>query len=624
MRALRFVRSIPILRAQWQWIALFSVLGMIAYLSSSAEFGPSDSHLDRKGPRLAETVLDRPLSEADARRYREIFALQSDGDWTAAEKLVDQLDEKLLLGHVLANRYLHPKGYRSGYGELAAWLTHYGDHPDAEQIYKLALNRKPKNQAAPQRPTVQKNSILETRLVNNASRHQSKKKLTKSERRQVARLKAQIRRNLRRVYLTKTEQLLENPKVRRLFDQFELDEAYSELAAGWHYWGNIEKAFRMAGEVAKRSGEKIPISHWTAGLTAWRLGKIHTAAKHFELLALSNRASRWNRAAGAYWAARAHLALRQSTQGQRWLTVAAIHSRTFYGLLARYQLGLESDLNFEAAYPDRPDIDKLTAIPGGARARALAQIGQIERAEQELLRLNEWNEPGITQAMLALTHSTKLPGLGLEIAKRALNDRAAGWSETEFDAALYPVPPWRPQKGFHIDRALIFAFMRQESSFDPLAKSPDGARGLMQLMPRTAASLDKNRGFKGRQRDELYDPSLNMSLGQRYLSQLLRSRRVGNDVLRLAAAYNAGPGNLRRWERRMDYSDDPLLFIETLPVLETRLFVERVLTNLWIYRQRFGQAAPTLVALASGRWPTYRALDQRALQVASRHELALD
>ncbi len=166
--------------------------------------------------------------------------------------------------------------------------------------------------------------------------------------------------------------------------------------------------------------------------------------------------------------------------------------------------------------------------------------------------------------------------------------------------------------------------MRQESSFDPRAKSPAGARGLMQLMPRTAASLDRNRGFKGRQREKLYDPYLNMSLGQRYLSQLLRSKRVGNDVLRLAAAYNAGPGNLGRWERRMDYGDDPLLFMESLPTLETRLFVERVLTNLWIYRQRFGQTTPTLYALASGRWPTYRALDRRAQQVASRHEPALD
>ncbi len=624
MRAFRFVRSIPILRAKSQWIALVAGLGMITYLPSSAEFAPADPHMDRKEPHLAKKELDRPLSVADARRYRETFALQTEGDWTAADKLIEQLDEKLLLGHVLAERYLHPTGYKSGYRELVAWLNQYGDHPDAERIYKLALKRKPQNQAAPERPTVQKKSLLATRFIDNASQHRSKKKLTKSERRQVARLKAQIRRNLRRVYLTKTERLLKKPKVRRLFDQFELDEAYSELAAGWHYRGNIKKAFRLAGEVAKRSGDKIPISHWTAGLTAWRLGKIHTAAKHFELLALSDRASQWNRAAGAYWAARAHLASRQLTQGQRWLTVAAAHSRTFYGLLARYQLGLESDLNFEASFPDSSGIDKLAAIPGGARALALAQIGQNERAEQELLRLNEWNEPSITRAMLALAQSARLAGLGLEIAKRALTDQRARWSETDFDAALYPVPPWRPQKGFHLDRALIFAFMRQESSFDPRAKSPDGARGLMQLMPRTAASLDSNRGFRGRQREELYDPHLNMSLGQRYLSQLLRSKRVGNDVLRLAAAYNAGPGNLGRWERRMDYGDDPLLFIEILPTLETRLFVERVLTNLWIYRQRFGQATPTLSVLASGRWPTYRSLDRRAQQVASIHEPALD
>ncbi len=624
MRALRFVRSIPILRTKSQWVALVAGLGMITYLPLSADFAPADPLMDGKEPHLAKKELDHPLSAADARRYRETFALQTEGDWTAADELIEQLDEKLLLGHVLAERYLHPTEYRPGYRELVAWLNQYGDHPDAERIYKLALKRKPKNQVAPERPTVHKKSLLATRFIDNASQHRSKKKLTKSERRQVARLKAQIRRNLRRVYLTKTERLLKKPKVKRLFDQFELDEAISGLAAGWLYRGKIKKAFRLAGEVAKRSGDKIPLSHWTAGLAAWRLGKIGTAAKHFELLALSDRTSQWNRAAGAYWAARAHLVSQQLTQGQRWLTVAAAHSRTFYGLLARSRLGLDSDLNFEASFPDSSDIEKLAAIPGGARALALAQIGQNERAEQELLRLNEWNEPSITRAMLTLAQSARLAGLGLEIAKRALAEKGARWSETDFDAALYPVPPWRPQKGFHLDRALIFAFMRQESSFDPRAKSPDGARGLMQLMPRTAASLDRKRGFRGRQREELYDPHLNMSLGQRYLSQLLRSKRVGNDVLRLAAAYNAGPGNLGHWERRMDYGGDPLLFIEILPTLETRLFVERVLTNLWIYRQRFGQTTPTLSFLASGRWPAYRSLDRRARQVASIHEPALD
>ena len=92
----------------------------------------------------------------------------------------------------------------------------------------------------------------------------------------------------------------------------------------------------------------------------------------------------------------------------------------------------------------------------------------------------------------------------------------------------------------------------------------------------------------------------------------------------IAADYDAGTSNLGRWKQRMDYIHDPLLFIETLPALETRLIVERVLTDLWIYRQRFTQAAPTLRASASGRWPANRALDQRAQKVASKHVPARD
>ena len=112
MRALRFVRSIPILRARSRWIAVVAGLGMIAYLPSSAEFAPADPHTDIKEPHLAKKELDHPLSGADAKRYRKIFALQTAGDWTAADKLIEELDEKILLGHVLAERYLYPTGYK--------------------------------------------------------------------------------------------------------------------------------------------------------------------------------------------------------------------------------------------------------------------------------------------------------------------------------------------------------------------------------------------------------------------------------------------------------------------------------------------------------------------------------
>src|SRR3546814_6617268 len=104
------------------------------------------------------------------------------------------------------------------------------------------------------------------------------------------------------------------------------------------------------------------------------------------------------------------------------------------------------------------------------------------------------------------------------------------------DAALYPIPPWQPASGFTVDRALIYAMMRQESGFNPRALSPDGARGLMQLMPRTASYIAGDRRYHGKRENELYDPSLNLELGQRYIAYLLVHDRVQGDLFRLATA----------------------------------------------------------------------------------------
>src|SRR3546814_8024996 len=95
--------------------------------------------------------------------------------------------------------------------------------------------------------------------------------------------------------------------------------------------------------------------------------------------------------------------------------------------------------------------------------------------------------------------------------------------------------------------------------------------------------------------------------------------RVQGDLFRLTTAYNGGPGNLGKWERAIQADGDPLLFIEALPSKETRLFIERVLTNLWIYRHRLGQPAPSLDQLAAGDWPRYQALD-RSEEHTSEHQ----
>ena len=85
---------------------------------------------------------------------------------------------------------------------------------------------------------------------------------------------------------------------------------------------------------------------------------------------------------------------------------------------------------------------------------------------------------------------------------------------------------------------------------------------------------------------------------------------VGEESLfDVAAAYNGGPGNLRRWKNEVEI-DDPLLFIESIPSFENRDFVEKVLTNIWVYRTRLGQPAPSRDLVAAGSLPAYEALDQ--------------
>ncbi|MGB1547377.1 MAG: hypothetical protein ACPHIA_02430, partial [Alphaproteobacteria bacterium] len=100
-----------------------------------------------------EEVLVPPLlSEEDRERYQEIFALQEEGKWADADRRIKKLENPILLGHLLAQRYLHPTDYRSRFDELRRWLDRYADHPDAGRIYRLALRRKPQGAHAPKRP----------------------------------------------------------------------------------------------------------------------------------------------------------------------------------------------------------------------------------------------------------------------------------------------------------------------------------------------------------------------------------------------------------------------------------------------------------------------------------------
>jgi len=123
--------------------------------------------------------------------------------------------------------------------------------------------------------------------------------------------------------------------------------------------------------------------------------------------------------------------------------------------------------------------------------------------------------------------------------------------------------------------------------------------------PRSARTMSAGASGDG----ALTDPQVNLALGQQYLTELLGSEPIKGNLILLAAAYNSGPGAMLRWRARPEYRDDPLLFLESLPARETRVFAQRVLTNYWVYRLRLRQQTDDLDRLAAGLWPVYFALD---------------
>ena len=559
------------------------------------------------GPGWAiDSAVPGVLSDADAALYRKVFELQETGQWKAADAAIKDIDDKVLLGHVLAQRYLHPRKYRSQYKELKAWLADYADHPEARRIHTLALHRKPGNWRAPESPERLKLSASEGVAT---ARRIPGKRLSKSNRSVVSQYKQTIRRALRRGNTLVAKRTITSAKVGKLFSDAEYDEARARLGQAYFSAGRDEWALKWAA-AAERSGHLLPQAHWTAGLASWRLGRKEQAATHFEAAADNSVGDDWFHAGAAFWAARANLVVRKPARVGRWLEEAAAHPRAFYGILARRILDQPMPFKWDLPTVAGGTFEALEARPRGRRAMALVQVGQQWRAERELRELARGADETLANGVLALAARGNMAGLAVRLDHQ-LYPNGGG-----YDGAAYPIPAWAPVDGFSVDRALIYALIRQESMFNPKAKSWAGARGLMQLMPGTARFVARNKGVRMNKRSELFEPEFNLGLGQRYIEMLLANKKINGDLFLMAAAWNGGPGNLRKWRRKTEFMDDPLFFIESLPSRETRHFIERVLSNLWIYRDQLGQPSPSLDAIAAGDWPVYTALGESTEEVA--------
>ena len=559
----------------------------------------TDTKLVRKTEQFAHGY--KPLSSQQSKLYAKIFNLQMHGKWDIADSKITEVTDTRLMGHVLYQRYMHAE-YKSSFAELRDWMDQYADHPYADKIYKLAISKKG-DDSAPLHEAVKTRELAQIKepTIYYGKRYVGKVERNKAQNRSVRDLARKVKVLVRTGKTQEAQDHVIASTVTSVMDTVEIDQLKSVIAAGYLYRGQISKAQVIAAEAANRSGKFVPEAAWIAGLAFWQKDDFANAARYFEIVGASSYASGWRASAGHYWAARSYSRLGHKEKLRTSLASAAKHTHTFYGLIAQKIMGKRFIFNWEKPAFTQDDEARILASNAGRRAYSLVAAGQYALAEDELLRLNYKGDMDLRRSVLAYAVRVGLPAVAMRLGNMVANDGGQ-----YYDSALYPNTPWEPKDGFVVDPALVHAVMRQESRFNQHAKSYSGALGLMQLMPKTADYIAKKTGYAGHVNAvTLADPATNMTVGQDYLEYLIKGRYVKGDIVSLLVAYNAGPGNLLKWRKRRGDVSDPLLFIETLPVQETRDYVAKVMSNYWMYRLRAGLDVPSLASLAGGQTPRY-------------------
>ncbi|RAH97674.1 lytic transglycosylase [Acuticoccus sediminis] len=310
------------------------------------------------------------------------------------------------------------------------------------------------------------------------------------------------------------------------------------------------------------------------------------AARHFaELETIATTPLSLSRA--AYWRGRAATMAGHSSEARTAYNDAARYGFTYYGQLARVAIGASGTGVARAPTPTPSDRAAFARNDVAVAVERLISSGHKHRIATLLSHLARTvPTPGQVVLTADLADKAGYPHLALMVAKEAQR-RGVDVGRLAYPSNAIPHSAKVPSG---LDRAVVFSIARQESEFNPDAVSPVGARGLMQVMPQTAASMARELGLSHSAAKLTSDPGYNATLGAAYLS-----KRLGNfngSYILTFAAYNAGATRVQEWIQRFGDPRDPrvdaVAWVEDIPYPETRNYVQRVMENVQVYREALG------------------------------------
>ncbi|HVP84673.1 MAG TPA: transglycosylase SLT domain-containing protein [Rhizomicrobium sp.] len=349
-------------------------------------------------------------------------------------------------------------------------------------------------------------------------------------------------------------------------------------------------AYRLVSDTGLTDGSSFADAEFFAGWIALHfLNDPKTALGHFQKLEAGvSRPISKSRA--YFWEGRAAEADGDLALAAHYYQQAALISDTYYGQLAVTHISQTPILHLpDASVPAAVARDKIEDSEMVRAIRVLADLGQ-----EHLLRLfaNAYvgDVPDATKAsrLAQLMVDLGYPEVAVRTAKQA---GYGGVLLLNYSFPVMDVPPYQGQ-GAAPETPLVLALIRQETEFDPNAVSGAGALGIMQVMPDTGRKMAKIAGVDYSQASLLYDTKYNMQLGMGELQHQLDN--WGGSYVLAIAAYNAGPSNVKRWLAL--FGDprtpgiDPVDWVESIPFGETRNYVQRVIENIQIYRNRLAGA----------------------------------